>query len=442
MNGSTAPSSPDEVEALLHGKRETELLNAEEQDWIDFKQSPYVLKDARHKWELAKDVAALGNLASGGCIVIGVKTVKDEVDFEERASGITAFPCSMVDGDEYRKAIDAHVYPFLRGLRILRFQRDDGCLAIILVPPQGDDDVPFLLKRVVDESGAEIAAFAVPTRDGARTRWEPVGQIHRDLADGRHSRRTSPGGDAPTQPALLPEVTVETLLDQARTLEAYMEWNDHPTLMLAAWPSHKVERIPHFNDEDGIRGQFEDPQGIRDSGFGIGWRATATSDGGALVANDSHRVRRLSPDGSFSVAASADEEFLARTSSRNTTPRPLLVNQTVLIEFSFVFCKFVHDVLAPAVDGEWQLGLVVLGAHSRPWKLRLGPPSTHPWPNELRDPSDDEWVRTAHSSGDPGRDAYQLVARFYDLFGLGENQIPFATGNSIDPDQIRNIQRG
>jgi len=236
------------------------------------------------------------------------------------------------------------------------------------------------------------------------------------------------------------DLTDDALMLRAGALEQYMDWGDRPTLMLAAWPGHDVDRIARFYEEDGIRGRLENPPQLRDAGFGIGWRAVARSEGGALVATDSHRIRWVEPNGSLFVAATADQEFLCRTSGRVTTPRPLAVSHIVLIEFTYLFCLFQHVALSAAIDGTWRLAIVVCGAESRPWKLRLGPRG-HVFAGELRPPSADTWVKKLVSTDDPGRDAYALVARFYDLFGVGEGQIPFVADGAIDPDQLRNLGR-
>lgn len=436
-----AVDNPASVERVLDERRDHELLGTKEDDWLDFKSQPYVLKTPKQKWELAKDVAALANLPDGGCVVIGIKTLKDPYDFEDKADEVAPFPCTLLNVMTCREVIQKTVYPLIRGLRIRLFPREKGeCLAIIIVPPQEQDDGRFLVNRVINEEGHPVTeAFAVPVRDGARTAWETVGQVHRDIADGRRSRREIPSLSDESVAEPVADVSSETLVDRATSLEAYMGWEEQPTLMLAAWPVRKIDRVPHLYDEGGIRGNFENPPQLRDAGFGIGWRAEARVEGGALVAADSHRIRWLNRDGSFFVAARADQEFLCRTSSRNMTPRPLLVNHVVLVEFTYVFDLFHHQVLAPVVPGPWRLGQVVLGARSRPWSMLLGPRANYAFHDEGRPPSEDIWVQTVASSVDPAFDAFALVARFYDLFGVGERDIPFAIGNRIDPEQLLSL---
>ena len=65
----------DEIEAALNAGDEHRLIDESESEVLDFKEQPYVLITDKGRWELAKDVAALAN-SGGGCLVIGVGTIK------------------------------------------------------------------------------------------------------------------------------------------------------------------------------------------------------------------------------------------------------------------------------------------------------------------------------------------------------------------------------
>jgi len=214
--------------------------------------------------------------------------------------------------------------------------------------------------------------------------------------------------------------------------ERYMGWQDSAIYALAAAPRQTPDRIPNFYGGT-LREAFEAPEGLRHAGFGIGWRQDARLEDGSLVASDSDfRVRQLDPDGFFVVAARAEESFLGRVGPHPTgEPRSLKINTTVLVEFTYEFCRFQNAVLQGAVEGSWDLALTVRGAQSRTWGLQLGPRNTM-IESDYSPASSDAWLRTIPSTNNPESDAFELLARFYDLFGLPESAIPFTSDRKID----------
>ena len=434
--------SAEDIEALLGAHLDPQLIGVPEQDWLDFKEQPYFLNIPKQRWELAKDVANMASNEQGGCIVLGLATKKDTDDFEEIASKVKPFPCDLIDEQRYRDLIDSYSYPPVRGLKIRQYRRGAGCLALIIIPPQSEDDRPFLLKRVVDTDGGPVDAFAIPTRDGSHTRWTPVGQVHRDIADGRRSRRLH------TSASFLPAASVDQaepigpkLRARVEEIERYMDWSDAAIYALAAAPTKPPERIADLYG-GAIYEAFVRPPQIREAGFGIGWRQQPSIEGGSLVAADADfRFRRLDPDGFFVVAVKAEEEFLGRVGPWPTgVPRAMRINTTVLVEFTYEFCRFQAMMLHPAIDGSWKLALHVLGAQSRPWRLALGPRNGN-FDSEYKEASSDDWLKEITGTSQAESDAFELLARFYDLFGLPEALIPFSSDRRIDPDGIINPYR-
>lgn len=60
-------------------------------------------------------------------------------------SRVTPLPLPARSVVQYRSIIDAHVYPFVRGLEIFSSPYDKGELLTISIPAQPDDDKPFLV---------------------------------------------------------------------------------------------------------------------------------------------------------------------------------------------------------------------------------------------------------------------------------------------------------
>jgi len=435
-------TSPAEVEQLLSNGFEAELLGQPEEDWIDFKEHPYVLTAEKHRWELAKDVANMASNPDGGCIAIGFQAKQDPDDFEEVADKVKPFPCHLIDDQQYRNVVDSFAYPPVRGLRIRQFRRNGACLALILVPPQAEDDRPFLLKRIVATDGGAVDAFAVPTRDGSHTRWTPIGQVHRDLSDGRRSRqgRLEPGSTiARSEESGTPVLT--RLKEQVDAIEGYMDWSDSAIYALATAPLYPPERIRDFYGGP-LAEAFASPPQLRHAGFGIGWRKVPRVESGSLVAVDGDfRYRQLAPDAFFVVAVKAEEGFLGRVGPRPTgEARPLRINTTVLVEFTYEFCRFQSLILQRHAPGTYRIAMFVRGTQSRPWRLLLGRRDAD-LDIDYHEPSSDEWEREVLSSGEPETDAFETLARFYDLFGLPESSIPFSHERRIVPEEIVNLSR-
>ena len=435
--------SPDaaEIRNLLSEGREEELLGLAESESLDFKAQPYALQDQeggirfRRAWELAKDAAAMANCPQGGCIVLGVRTTPSSASSDDVAVEVSPFPSHLLNPQQYQDTIEAHAYPPIRGVGVLKFNRDDGCLGLIEVPPPQGDDGPFLLKKIVDSDGNSTEGFAMPVRDGSHTRWQPVGTIHRDIADGRRSRRggSIPAGDP--GPADAAQASLESRLAADVTMiENYMDWHDSAVYALTAAPVSPPSRIDNFYVGD-LRQSFASPSGLRYSGFGIGYRQEPRLEDKALVAVDGDfRYRRLERDGRLLVAIKAEESFLGRTHQLPTgQARPLTINHVALVEFTYEFCRFHKDVLQPHVPpSEWHLAVLVRGAQSRPWSLHFGR-----WAD--REAQSDEWIEVIEAGEDPAVNAYELLRRVCDLFVLPMNELQFVRDGRVDQQAILNL---
>ncbi len=436
------------IAALLDAGRETELLGVPESDQLDFKSQPYRLGGDKGRWELCKDVAALANIG-GGDLVIGVETEVPDDREEEIASAIKPFPSPLVLVKQYRDALDASagIYPVLRDVEIRKFERAaDKALALISVPPQAEDDLPFIVLRMVEGDEKRGVGIGVPFRSGSHTYWEPAGQLHRDLSDGRRFRRLPDPRLLGVQQrhAEAKRAIEELTATRLQEIEQYMGWTDVPTLLLTAVPvDPQSEPIEGFYDRDRVRGAIERPPELRHAGFGLAYPGEARNEAGSLInARPGRTVLWVDPDGKAFAAAAGSQGFLTRSGGSRIAAEPeaRTINPTVLVEWTYLFCRFVTESLAPSVAGDWRLSARLRGALSRPWALRLlGGNGPVRW-SEGSPPGLDDWQYSQPATLDPATDAFSLLARIYGLFGVSADQIPYAVDGRVDPAALQAIR--
>lgn len=438
--------APDEVEDCLESADDEALLGEPETEQLDFKEQPYVLSGDKGRWELAKDIAALAN-SGGGCLVIGVATEVPTDRDEEVASEIKPFPALLVDVQQMRSTLDAAsgVYPVLKRVDIQRFSRPGGkAMALVRVPPQDEDDLPFIVVRMVEGDERRGVGIGVPFRSGPHTYWLPPGQLHRDLSDGRRMRTTPPSPSEEAGALASTAAIKERTEEQLQTLEQYMSWTDAATLMLAVIPlSPQTIPIDGLYDRDRIYGCVQSPPVIRHAGFSLAWRSGLENIDGALVnATAERNILWVDPDGAAFAGAVGLQSFLTRAGGTRTVqePEPRIINPTVLVEWTYLFFNFVHECIAPVMDGSMRAAVRLRGAQSRPWRLQMvGGSSVEFWQDGVPAGIDDLFAELPVTD-DPGRDAFVALSRVYAVFGLSEDAIPYSADGRVDPSRIQEIR--
>jgi hypothetical protein len=150
------------------------------------------LSSGAEKIKLAQDVARLAN-ADGGLLILGLKTSKSNgIDVISR---VTPLPLPSRLVSDYRKTIDAHVYPFVRGLEVFSVSYGDGELLAFNVPSQSEDDKPFLvhgdLGSITDKKvKGQVISVGQRRGDGAEYLSGPA--IHGLLMSRRQGRLRVP----------------------------------------------------------------------------------------------------------------------------------------------------------------------------------------------------------------------------------------------------------
>ncbi len=436
--------SPEELLAALEEGRDDDISGTEESTWCEFKSQPYDLDSDQGRWELAKDVAAMAN-ADGGVITIAVRTEKPVNLDEEVAKQVVPVPAQRIDRKRHRDVISQLTYPPLSERVDPRvYQRGDDKLILAIKIDEADDDQrPALVTREFTEAGKTVPSFAVARRTGAHTEWAPVGQIHRDISDGRIARRN----------LTLPRTPVQPEVDQAERYRElvsrvikYMDWTEFAVYGLAALPPLGVGEIDDFYDSEGLRGVLDRlaRYHVRDNGFGLGYGIEVRIEEGSLVTADKDRVVWLEPDGLLLCATAATSEFLGWAQERyrrlEVEGRPAVrVNRVVLVEYTFEFCRLVSRELMSRQKREgWRLRSL-----GRQMRSGLEPPLVPERDNwmfaETHLAVVDDWDDEFDATGDYERDAYSLLAQVYRRFALPKTAIPYADDDKILEETIASL---
>jgi hypothetical protein len=480
--------SVEDILAVLDAGDDGALRGVYESATLDFKGA-YHFGDDRERWEFGKDVAAMAN-GDGGVIVVGVHTEPDPAQDEERATAVKPFRHELFDTTRAARFLDTDVYPPIDGVRILPFEREGGRrLVAVVVPPQPDDQKPFLLSKVIDNDGRGVDSFVVPRRSGSHTVYAKVGTVHRDIADGRRHRRTplpttastssdSAGrrtggvghrGNEPLDAAVVPVHRLEsapTLPDDAATppapidaadIAAGEQWlndtadlldREHnaihiPMLYVAAISAGARRRPADFFTVDGLRTALNTSRTLRRNGFGLTYGANIRPGALSILSVDEDRtLLRVDHDGHAINAAAGTRDHLCWAQSVDRTtpagPEALRINVVALSEFVYEFCRFVPRELATrwGADG-WMLGVTLRRAASADPPLALPARwGTDAWLFDARPAETDERFDVFEASLDPAVDAVAILRTIYSVFTLNVDANPFVDEERFNEQKL------
>jgi hypothetical protein len=169
---------------LLQAGHAAALIKQPESVWLDGKRAPYRLNEESQKWELAKDVAAFANAASGGVIVIGARTSSTRDG--DVVEAITEIDLSMIRTQSYRPIIMNRVHPTIEGLVVRTVDLGGGRgIAYVHVPPQPEERKPFAVRGAMVAGRVQSSFICIPTRDGEDTRYADLTEVYGLIQAGR-----------------------------------------------------------------------------------------------------------------------------------------------------------------------------------------------------------------------------------------------------------------
>lgn len=176
--------TPTTAADLIRAQRPGLLVGQRETVWFEAKGGSYDFNDDRRAIELAKDVSALANRAEGGLLVLGLTTSKrGGVD---TVKAVRPLPLTDARPARYQQAIDKWVFPPPQDLVIESVEVEPNrAVMFILVPPQPDALMPFLVTGAIRDDQLLGSHFSLVRRRGDETAITQAEAVHGLMVAGR-----------------------------------------------------------------------------------------------------------------------------------------------------------------------------------------------------------------------------------------------------------------
>ena len=457
--GPTEFLTRDQVQVILDSGDFDALIGAVENDWLECKAAPYRTKEEHQKLELAKDVSALAN-ASGGIILIGLKTQREPTHFGDQIREARSFPQRLVNANQYHDILKSWIYPTPQQVEIRWYpshsDRKKGILAIC-IPVQVSVDKPFLLTRTLDAKGKRVEiVFGHVERRRSGVDPRSVERLHALIRDGFQvdtlSRRLENieatlaqiGSQQVQAKSEVVEAGFSHLLEE-RVAAALIgaELSNRRSFSLGAIPMEPIEIPTLFEsrDADLVR-LLENPPELRNAGFDLNTGSSVRIVRGQLqraVAPEA-KIIELWRDGTVIFAGTADEDFLC-WGRHSTIGGGLRINPLALVESTYLFAELSRRIFEsgkpqPTVL-QYRLALENLNPDGNPCLLTPGPLGSFSWQfgtETYPAPASQAVfsVKWADLPIRPGRLAFLLVREVYRWFGIEDNAIPYTEQEDDD----------
>jgi hypothetical protein len=427
------------IEALTGG-RPDDLLGVAETSWLDFKRSPYNLASEKGKFELCKDVAAFAN-AHGGLLVLGVTAEKKSNQALEVATGFHPFPQERADVVQYVDTLNEYLRPRVEISH--HWYRDPGRSSagtglyylVLEVEPLPELSRYVLVRKLINDKGKLAEGLAISLRHGDRTVYMPSEDVYQLINEGLRGRDTAPGGVlAPAHQHWHEEP--DEVLDE---LEQRQDWEETPVLFWQSVPAQPPSQIlPGLHSHDGIKGALRNQDVLRGSGFNFADNTgrLQTLSGGLFIGRPRSAVW-VRPDGLMTAGAVANSEMLC-WGAQQSAPVVMRINAHVVTEMTLEYFRLADRLVIPRVSGPWRHRIVVhrFGGEE-PRFLAPGGGMMQSFLSDAAPASDDTWDRSWVANGDPERDAYEALERFYTLFGVDVATNPDVEGDRVVEARLR-----
>ncbi|MEU8121323.1 ATP-binding protein [Spirillospora sp. NPDC049024] len=183
--------SPKVVERIIQMGQVERLVGMRENIWLDVKAYGYEMGKNENQWkfELASDVACFANSEHGGIIVVGIAT-KNRSGHNEVLKKVTPVPVDETRIQRYLTSIDERVHPPVSGLNAGEVPFDDGMVVYLSIPPQLEENKPFLVQGAFWDGKYQGGAIFIPRRRDEYSIPVKAREIHTMLVAGRSLLRS------------------------------------------------------------------------------------------------------------------------------------------------------------------------------------------------------------------------------------------------------------
>ena len=185
-------STREFVTEVLEHRRFSILVGRKEDLWFEAKERHEfnLAGNANHRFEVAKDVSAMAN-ADGGFLLIGLKTEPVLEEKTDQVSELNLITADQFDADQFFGVIKDCIHPPIRGLDVKWIESAETAaqgLGCVIIPPQSEDDRPFLMKHVFDgDAKLRHIVFGIARRIGSSNRPLTIEELHHDVQQGKAS---------------------------------------------------------------------------------------------------------------------------------------------------------------------------------------------------------------------------------------------------------------
>jgi hypothetical protein len=430
---------------------------------VDCKREPYPLDSEHGKQELAKDVAGFAN-ADGGLLIIGAVTESASIRHEDIVVDVRPFLEGLVDISRYLSVIDSWIYPGLSGISANWFSsRQDPAKGVVVIdiPAQDKTNWPFLVVRHIGGTGKrEEAVFGYFERKRDSVDHLSLQELHALLRDGSRFENllreefeeirtliSHIAVSGQTVRAVQNWIPLSDRIAQSRSVSGF---GGEPAYVLAAVPAPPTTIPTLFSNPNAeVVKLLGNPPSIRPSGFDLATYEQAKIVDGklrrAVLAGD--KLLELWQDGVLIFLAHGDN-FLCWGNNSRRAQHPMLINQLVLIESSFLFVRLSLALAKwfEPVPKEVTYFLQMRGMESKGKFAGLGPGPLDPYGrnriNRLSGP-DLQVEVTAAPTAPADKIAFLLVSKVYELFSFEHDRIPYVDlrdgSEVISEQQIKEI---
>jgi hypothetical protein len=452
----------NELKEILSGGGFNSLIGKIENHWFECKKAPYFLENAKHKQELAKDIAGMAN-ADGGIILIGVKTEKNEIHFGDEVVKINPFAQNLVNHQDYINIVNSRTYPNIINIKIEWFKSaSDNNLGIVAIeiPPQPISVKPFLLTRTYDENEklTEIS-FGYCERKRDNIESLNIERLHSIIKDGLRFDEINQRIDSielilhklvdnsQNINFASVEAKYEKMKESVASLIPLIDLRGTPYFTLAICPDTQSEIKGIFEGRNGeVVKLIDNPPELRYSGFNLD-----TEQSSKIIEGKKRRsiekgskALELWKDGTLIFAANAGPDFLSW--GNYDKQNMLRINDYALIEVCYLFCLLVKElVLFYAPLPEYFLVNIQLKNLPSQNCFILGTQgfSMHN-PKVAPGQENDFYLKLCSKNFSPEIASFQLASSVYEWFGVEHSSIPLSIKKDdiyqIDPDAIRNLR--